>query len=337
MRRTVVLKSSEKAPLSVRHSPILEPKHILTKESQSAKLASLAHRAGFPPGVINVLSGHGAPCGSTLASHMDIRLINFTGSEATGRKIQAASASSNLKKVILELGGKSPTLVFEDANVEAAAEDTARSLILNSGQICMASGRIYVQGSVVEKFTSAFVKVFSAARKGDPLLSETEQGPQADELQFNRVRGFIAAAISEGSGTLLTGGKATQEDGKGGYFIEPTVFSNVPESARTQREEIFGPFANINTFQTESEAISLANATEYGLYASVYTKDLSRALRVAKAFESGVVGVNCTSPTSPHDMPFGGCKSSGQGREGFGYSLSEYLEVKSVLMKLEDS
>jgi aldehyde dehydrogenase (NAD+) len=332
---TVVLKSSEKAPLSVSCGWMYVTLPNADQMSQSVKLASLANQAGFPPGVINVLNGHGTPCGSTLASHMDIRLISFTGSTATGRKIQAAAASSNLKKVINELGGKSPTLIFDDANVVGAAEETARSLILNSGQICMAGTRIYVQESAAEEFKSAFVRCFQSARRGDPLLPKTQQGPQADKIQFQRIKEYLAAARSDGSSTLLTGGKAIQEDGEGGYFIQPTAYSNVPEDAKTQKEEVFGPFVNINTFKTESEAIALANATEYGLYASVYTRDLSRAVRVAKAFESGAVGVNCTSPTSPHDMPFGGYKGSGQGREGFGYSLAEYLETKCVLVKLE--
>ena len=304
---------------------------------KSAKLATLVHEAGFPPGVINVLSGHGTPAGSVLASHMDIRVINFTGSTMTGRKIQAAAASADLKTVILELGGKSPTLVFDDARIEKAADETARSILLNAGQICMAGSRVYVQESVAERYISTFVKVFSTARKGDPLLPETQLGPQADKIQFHRVMAYLAAAESGGNGKLLIGGKAAQGDGEGGYFIEPTAYTDVPEDATTQREEIFGPFVNINTFKTEAEVIEKANATDYGLYASVYTRDLSRALRVSKALESGVVAVNCTSPTSPHDVPFGGYKLSGQGREGFGHSLSEYLEVKSVMMKIDEA
>lgn len=266
---------------------------------------------------------------------MDIRLINFTGSTMTGRKIQLAAASSNLKKVILELGGKSPTLVFDDADVEGAAAETAQSVLLNSGQICMAGSRLYVQESVAEQFISKFVEVFNAARRGDPLLPETTQGPQADAIQFEHVKRYLATAKREQSGTLLTGGRATHEHGEGGFFIEPTVYTGVPEDATSQREEIFGPFVNINTFKCEEEALSKANATEYGLYASVYTKDLSRALRIAKAFEAGVVAVNCTSPTSHHEVPFGGYKGSGQGREGFGHSLQEYLETKSVMIKLD--
>lgn len=266
---------------------------------------------------------------------MDIRVINFTGSSLTGRAIQTAAASSNLKKVILELGGKSPTLVFADADLEQAATDTANSVLFNSGQTCMAGTRIYIHEPVAESFISAFVKIFTAARVGDPLLPDTEMGPQADKIQFERIKAYLASARSEATGTLLTGGRAVHEAGDGGYFIEPTAYFQVAENAKTQQEEIFGPFVNVNTFKTESEAIQKANATEYGLYASVYTKDLNRALRVAKAFESGFVGVNCTSPTSPPDMPFGGYKCSGQAREGLGHSLVEYLEYKSVIVKLE--
>lgn len=266
---------------------------------------------------------------------MDIRVINFTGSSMTGRAVQTAASSSNLKKVILELGGKSPTLVFEDADIDEVAANTARSVLFNSGQTCMAGTRIYVQESIAESFMTTFVKLFSAVQSGDPLLPSTEMGPQADQIQFERIKAYIATARSETTGTLLTGGRNSREAGDSGYFIEPTAYSNVAEDAATQKDEIFGPFVNINTFRTESEAIAKANTSEYGLYASVYTRDLSRALRVAKAFESGFVAVNCTSPTSPQDMPFGGYKCSGQGRESFGHSLSEYLECKSVVIKLE--
>ncbi|KAK5164612.1 uncharacterized protein LTR77_009818 [Saxophila tyrrhenica] len=312
---TVVLKSSEKAPLT------------------PAKLAALAHQAGFPPGVLNVISGHGTPSGSTLSSHMDIRLINFTGSGFTGRKIQAAAASSNLKKVVLELGGKSPSLVFEDADIAKSAGDLAMSISIIAGQVCIATSRVYVQESIAEKFKDAYIANMKAAKKGDPLLPETQQGPQADEQQFERIKGFLESA-KQGKGKLALGGNATHVDGQG-YFIEPTVYTDVPEDERTQKEEVFGPYVNINTFKTEEEAIALANDTEMGLYASVYTKDISRAMRVAKGFESGQVGVNCTSPFFATDMPFGGYKGSGQGREGFGYSLDEYLEAKSVMIKLD--
>lgn len=292
------------------------------------------HEIGFPPGVVNILSGHGTPSGATLASHMDIRMVNFTGSTFTGRKIQAAAASSNLKKVVLELGGKSPAIVFEDADIAKAAQETAGSMLMIMGQACIANSRIYVQESVAEEFKKAFVKAFSSPKKGDPLDPSTEQGPQADGLQHERIKSYLQAA-SEGHGKLETGGKPAQIDGKG-FFIEPTMYSNVDENEKTQKEEVFGPFCNINTFKTEAEAMEKANATEYGLYASVYTKDINRAMRVARAYESGTVGINCTSPSIAHDMPFGGYKGSGQGREGMGYSLDEHLEFKTVMIKIED-
>lgn len=265
---------------------------------------------------------------------MDIRCINFTGSTFTGRKIQAAAASSNLKKVILELGGKSPALIFDDADIEKAAGETAASLQMIMGQACIANSRIYVQETVAEKFKTAFTAIYKAAKKGDPLLPETQHGPQADEIQFERVKAYLQSA-SDGKGKLELGGHATKVDGTG-FFIEPTIYSDVPEDEKTQREEVFGPFVSINTFTTEAEAIAKANDTEYGLYASVYTNDLSRAMRVAKAFESGLVGVNCTSPTAASDTPLGGYKASGQGREGIGYSLDEYLEHKTVMVKVND-
>lgn len=221
---------------------------------------------------------------------MDIRLVNFTGSTFTGRKIQQAAASSNLKKVVLELGGKSPALVFEDADITKAAGDTVASMQMLMGQACIANSRIYVQDSIADKFKEAFKAMFKAAKKGDPLMPETQQGPQADEIQYERIKSYLKAA-SEGGGKLELGGNVTKANGTG-YFVEPTVYSDVPEDDKTQKEEVFGPFVNINTFKTEAEVIAKANDTEYGLYASVYTKNIDRALRVAKAFESGHVGIS---------------------------------------------
>lgn len=206
-------------------------------------------------------------------------------------------------------------------------------MMMLMGQACIANSRIYVQDTVADAFKEAFIANFKAAKKGDPLMPETVHGPQADEIQFERIKTYLKAA-SEGKGKLATGGNATQVEGKG-FFIEPTVYTDVDEDEKTQKEEVFGPFVNINSFKTEEEAVAKANDTEYGLYASVYTKDIGRALRVAKAFESGQVAVNCTSPTYALDMPFGGYKGSGQGREGYGYSLDEYLETKTVLVKLD--
>jgi aldehyde dehydrogenase (NAD+) len=313
---TVVLKSSEKAPLAV------------------ARIAELVVEAGFPPGVFNIISGHGVPSGQILSRHMDVRALSFTGSSRTGKLIQEEAARTNLKKVVLELGGKSPAIVFEDADLAKTAAKTQFSIQNNSGQVCMANSRIYVQKSIAEKFVEAFKKEFAAnARAGDPLDTKTNHGPQADEVQYRNVMMYIEEGKK--TGTLAMGGNGKLED-TNGFFVEPTVFVNQPEEARITKEEVFGPVVIINTFETEAEAIAKANDTEFGLYAAVFTRDVSRAMRVAKALESGYVGINCTSPMTGHDLPFGGYKGSGQGREGLLYSMNNFLETKSVIMQIDE-
>jgi len=267
--------------------------------------------------------------------HPDIRAINFTGSSLTGKKIQEMAAKSNLKKVILELGGKSPAIVFEDADLEEAAAATSFSVTFVSGQACIANSRVYVQESVAEKFTEACLRHYKERRAGagDPLDPKTTHGPQADSVQFERVKNYLKEGRN-GLGKIELGGDVLNLEGGNGFFIEPSIFTNVPEDAVTMKEEIFGPVVQLNTFKTESEVLAKANDTEYGLYGSVFSKDIDRAMRVAVALEAGTVGVNCTSPTMAHDMPFGGYKMSGQGREGFGYSIDNYLETKSVLIRM---
>lgn len=314
---TIVLKSSEKAPLT------------------TARCAELVKAAGFPPGVFNILSGHGNPAGAVLAAHMDVRVLTFTGSTATGRKIQAAAAQSNLKKVILELGGKSPALVFGDADIDKAVRDLSFSIQLNSGQVCMATSRIYVHKSAAPAFVDAFRKQYAGLKPGNPLDKTTNHGPQADDVQYQNVLRYIDEGKKAGA-ELAVGGHG-QLDSLQGYFVEPTVFLNTPEDAKIMKEEIFGPVVSINTFETEEEAVELANGTQYGLYASVYTRDLDRALRCAKAIDSGYVSINCTSPKIGKDMPFGGYKASGQGREGWHHSLDNFLEVKTVQIQLGSS
>ncbi|OQE29972.1 hypothetical protein PENSTE_c002G07638 [Penicillium steckii] len=311
---TVVVKSSEKAPLT------------------SAKVATLIEKAGFPPGVINILSGHGHISGNVMSHHMDIRVLSFTGSGRTGRIIQAAAAKSNLKNVILELGGKSPCIIFPDANIEKAVQQTKFSITMNTGQVCMANSRIYVHESIAEHFIELFKKSFADVKSGDPLLPTTQQGPQADEIQYKQVNAYIEEAKKVGK--LALGAEPSQH--QNGFFVPPTIFLETPEDARPMKEEIFGPVVHINTFRDEDEVVAKANDTEYGLYAAVYTKDVSRALRMAKKLESGSVGVNCTSPTGAKDMPFGGYKASGIGREGWTVSIDNYLETKSVLISVDD-
>jgi aldehyde dehydrogenase (NAD+) len=307
----VVLKSSEKAPLT------------------SWKVAQWIEECGFPPGVINVLHGHGQISGAALASHMKIRALSFTGSTRTGRAIQKASADSNLKKVVFELGGKGPALIFEDADIDEAVAGTEFSIMYNSGQTCMANSRIYVQDSIKDKFTEAFKKLAASRKIGDPTKSEINHGPQADKIQYETVLRYID--IGKSSGQLLMEGDKSESES---LTVHPVVFADQPEDSRIMKEEIFGPVVVINTFKTEDEAIAKANDTEFGLYAALYTKDLQRALRVSKKLESGMVGVNCASPTGSWDLPFGGWKGSGTGRESLLESLEHFTEQKSIYFKV---
>lgn len=275
---------------------------------------------------MNIIAGYGNPTGAALSSHMAVRCISFTGSSLTGQKIQAAAAKSNMKHVHMELGGKSPAVVFEDADLEAAAAATQFSIRFNSGQVCVANSRVYVQESVAEKFTALFRAQFSQFALGDPLDPATQQGPQIDVLQYKRIQEYLG--IGQKDGSLTVGGDAND-----GFFVKPTIFEGLPEDSRLMREEIFGPVVAINTFKTEEEAINKANDTEFGLYASVFTKDLDRAVRMSKALEAGTVGVNCTSPTNAKDAAFGGYKMSGTGREGLLYSIDNFVQTKTILIK----
>lgn len=311
---TVVVKSSEKAPLT------------------SAKVATLVEKAGFPPGVFNIISGHGHISGNVLSHHMDVRVISFTGSGRTGRLIQQAAAKSNLKNVVLELGGKSPAIIFPDANLERAVQETKHSIQWNSGQVCMANSRIYVHESIAPQFIELFQKSFAGIKSGDPLLPDTNHGPQADEIQYKQIQAYIEEGKK--AGKMIMGAEPSKHEN--GFFVQPTIFLETPEDSKVMKEEIFGPVVNINTFKDEDEVVAKANDTEYGLYAAVYTKDVNRALRMAKKLDSGSVGVNCTSPTGARDMPFGGYKASGIGREGYTVSMDNYLEVKSVFIRVDE-
>lgn len=310
---TIVVKSSEKAPLS----PLVA--------------ARCAKEVGIPPGVINILSGFGKPCGQAIARHMEIRKISFTGSEATGRAIQKASAESNLKSVSLELGGKSPLIIFDDADLSKAVPAAAMSILMNTGQVCNASSRVYIHTAVAEEFLKSLKATMALmGRSGDPLVEGTSRGPQADKLQFERVMSYLDLAKQSGVTVALGGDR----EGNTGYFIAPTILTDVPEGSRLTKEEIFGPVLIVNTFSEEEDVLKKANATEYGLYASVFTKDISRALRFAKGLEAGSVAVNSTSPTIALDMPFGGWKGSGEGREFSRFALDDWTELKSVYLAI---
>ncbi|KAJ0382323.1 hypothetical protein COL922a_012799 [Colletotrichum nupharicola] len=310
---TLVLKSSEKAPLS----PLV--------------LAKCCQEIGLPKGVLNILNGFGRPCGEAIARHMDIRKVYFTGSTSTGRAIKKAAAESNLKKVTLELGVKSPLIIFEDADLQKAVAAAAFSILVNSGQACVASSRVFVHTAIADKFIDALkIEMDRVGAAGDPLGRGIQRGPQADKLQFDRVMGFLEEARTTGLKFVTGGGRV----GDRGYFVQPTIIKNAPADSRVMKEEIFGLVMCINSFDDEEAVLETANDTSYGLYASVYTKDISRALRIAKRFEAGNVGINCTSPTMAADMPFGGWKESGEGKEGSEYATDYWTELKSVYVVL---
>lgn len=308
---TIVLKPAEQTPLSI------------------LKLAELIPEAGFPPGVINIVNGYGKEAGHALASHLDVDKIAFTGSTVTGKQIMK-TASVNMKNITLETGGKSPLLVFDDADLDQAAKWAHIGIMSNMGQICTATSRILVQDSIYDKFTSAFKEVVKSTSKvGDPFADDTFQGPQVTKAQYERVLGYIEAGKSEGA-TLASGGVPHKNVGGGkGFFIEPTIFTEVKETMRIYKEEVFGPFVVIASFKTEEEAIKMANDTTYGLGSALFTRDIERGHRVASKIEAGMVWIN-SSNDSDFRVPFGGVKQSGIGRELGEAGLAGYSQTKAV-------
>ncbi|KAI9832246.1 MAG: Aldehyde dehydrogenase [Sarea resinae] len=311
---TVVLKTAEQTPLSA----LCAAKYI--KE------------AGFPPGVINVISGFGKIAGAAIAAHMDIDKVAFTGSTPVGRNIMKAAASSNLKKVTLELGGKSPNIVFNDADIDNAIAWVNFGIFFNHGQCCCAGSRIYVQEGIYDKFIQRFKERALQNVVGDPFHSDTFQGPQVSQLQFDRIMGYIETGKKEGA-TLVTGG---ERHGKEGYFIQPTIFADVSEDMTIMQEEIFGPVCAISKFKTEEDAIHVGNSTTYGLASAVHTSNLNTAIRVSNALRAGTVWVN-TYNTLHHQLPFGGYKESGIGRELGEAALDNYTQTKTVSIRLADA
>jgi len=261
---------------------------------------------------------------------MRIRKISFTGSIPTGKKIQEMAARSNLKRVTLELGGKSPAVVFEDANLDNALTWTINAILARSGQVCVAATRVYVQKSIAEEFIGRYVKKMRAAVSdlGDPQDVSVKMGPLVDEGQFERVREMVERGREEAE--LVVGGV---RHGSTGCYMEPTVFLNPRDDADIYRKEIFGPVSIVKTFETEEEVVELANDTEYGLMSGVFTKDVTRALRVASLLDTGVVGINCVSYMNMQ-APFGGKKQSGIGREFGEYALRAYTEPKTILINM---
>ncbi len=294
--------------------------------------SKLCVEAGLPDGVLNILHGTGPSIGGPLTTHPKIKAISFTGGTATGAQITKVTAGM-FKKLSLELGGKNPTLVFADCDFEDTVDNVVRAAFSNQGQICLCGSRIYIERPIYDKFKQAFVEKVKQIKIGDPLEADTQHGALVSKPHMDKVLSYIELAQKEG-GTVLTGGNQITIEGRceNGYFVEPTVIEGLTNHCRTNQEEIFGPVCTIMPFDTDDEAIMLANGTEYGLASSVWTNDLKRAHRVAKEIEAGIVWINCWLLRDLR-TPFGGVKSSGVGREGGLEALRFFTEAKNVCIK----
>ncbi|KAL7836489.1 hypothetical protein AOLI_G00277730 [Acnodon oligacanthus] len=308
---TIVMKVAEQTPLTALY------------------VASLIKEVGFPPGVVNIIAGMGPTAGAAISSHMDIDKIAFTGSTEVGHLIQQASGSSNLKKVTLELGGKSPNIVLSDANMEEAVEQAHTAIFFNQGQCCCAGSRTYVQESIYNEFVERSVERAKKRVVGDPFNLKTEHGPQVDDEQFQKILGYISSGKKEGARLMCGGGVAADR----GYFIQPTIFGEVQDDMKIAREEIFGPVMQILKFKSLEEVIERANDTKYGLAAAVFTTDVNKAHYVSNSLRAGTVWINCYNVFGVQ-APFGGYKASGTGREMGEYGLENYTEVKTVMIKI---
>jgi len=311
MGNVIVMKLAEQTPLS------------------GLYMASLCKEAGFPPGVVNVLTGYGPTAGAAIVNHQDVDKIAFTGSTEVGKLITQTASKTNLKRITLELGGKSPNIVFNDADMDWAVQASHDALFANMGQCCTAGSRLFVQESCYDEFVKKSVELAAKKIVGDPYSLSTEQGPQVDETQMKSILKCIESGKQEGA-KLCLGGKRI---GDKGYFIEPTIFCDVKDDMKIAREEIFGPVMQIMKFKTMEEVIERANDTNYGLAAAVFTTDLNKATQVAHSLRAGSVWINCYNGIGPQ-ASFGGFKESGLGRELGEEGLHGYVEAKTVTMKI---
>ncbi|MEH7403241.1 NAD-dependent succinate-semialdehyde dehydrogenase [Gottfriedia acidiceleris] len=294
------------------------------------KLAELAHEAGIPKGVINVVTGKSSEIGDVWLKDPRVTKITFTGSTEVGKKLMVGAAE-NVKKVSLELGGNAPFIVMDDANLSKAAVGLVQSKFRNAGQTCICTNRIYVQESVAEEFTALFTKELEKLKVGNGLEEGIDVGPLIDDAALEKVKTLVEDATNNGGKIVYSGNKPSEENG---YYYAPTILTGITDEMACMKEEIFGPLAPITTFKTEEEVIERANNSNYGLAAYVYTENLSRSFRVTEALEYGIIGLNDGTPSAVQ-VPFGGYKESGLGREGGHFGIEEFLEVKYISIGLD--
>ncbi|KAF8872539.1 aldehyde dehydrogenase domain-containing protein [Infundibulicybe gibba] len=307
----IVLKPSEFTPLT------------------AIRMCGLIQEAGFPPGVVNVITGYGNTVGAAISSHMKIEKVAFTGSTLVGRKIMEAAAKSNLKDVTLELGGKSPNIIYDDADMEQAVNWAAFGIFWNHGQACCAGSRIFVQEGIYDEFLKRFTEKSRAIRVGDPFETGIDQGPQVSQQQYDRIMEYIDSGKKEGATVHLGGDRHGTE----GYFINPTIFTETKPDMKIVKEEIFGPVGVVIKFKDEDDVIRQANETVYGLASAVFTQNINRALDTAHRLHAGTAWINCVNQLHGN-VPFGGCKQSGIGRELGEYALAHYSHIKAVHINL---
>ncbi len=296
--------------------------------ASTLEYAALTKEAGIPDGVFNVVAGYGNEAGAALVEHEDVRKIAFTGSVATGTRIYQQAAKT-LKRVSLELGGKSPNIVFDDANMENAVKGAISGIFAATGQTCIAGSRLLVQESIHDEFVERLIAFAKTAKMGDPMARDTQVGPVTNKPQYEKVLKYLDIAKSEGVETLLGGGPASRPECGEGWFVEPTIFGGVKNSMRIAQEEVFGPVLSVIPFKDEDEAVAIGNDVVFGLAAGVWTQDIRRALIMSERLQAGTVWVNTYRAVS-YMAPFGGYKRSGLGRENGQEAMREYMQTKSV-------
>ena len=318
--------------LAAGNTVIIKPSEFTS--ASALEFVKLVEKAGFPKGVVNVVTGYGKEVGEALITHPDVAKGAFTGGSESGRHVYSRAAES-LKKVSLELGGKSPNIIFDDCNIENAVKGAISGIFAATGQTCVAGSRLLVQESIHDEFVEKLVTFARTAKMGDPMSEDTHVGPVTTYPQFEKVLGYLDVAREEGVNCVLGGNRATRPECGDGWFVEPTIYTNVENSMRIAQEEIFGPVLSVIPFKDEDDAIRIGNDVVFGLAAGIWTQSIRRAIELSKRLQAGTVWVNMYRALS-YSTPFGGYKQSGLGRENGQEAIREYLQTKTVWLSTSE-